>query len=70
MTIKANVLEELKDMLLTNVIGCKPNKQDVHHWKEEATDIASSIQMNLFPEGNFFWSSCNCDFEGGILIEN
>ena len=51
MTIKANVLEELKEMLLTKAIGSKPNTQDVHHWEQEATDIASSIQMNLFPKG-------------------
>lgn len=51
MTTKANILEELKGMHLTKVIGRKPNALDVNNWEEKASKIVPSINMNLFPGG-------------------
>lgn len=49
MTTKAIVLEELKGMHLTKMIGHKPNAEDIDNLEEEAADIVSSIKMNIFP---------------------
>jgi hypothetical protein len=50
-SIKAGVLEELKDLHLTRVHGRKPTATDVNRWEDEAAEIATTIQTSLIPGG-------------------
>ena len=48
---KASVLEELRDVHLTPVIGRKPTAADVDLWEEEAAEAATAIKTNAVPGG-------------------
>ena len=50
-SIKAGVLEELKELHLTRVHGRKPTATDVDRWEDEAAEIATTIQTNAIPGG-------------------
>jgi hypothetical protein len=50
-SIKAGVLEELKELHLTRVHGRKPTAMDVDRWEDEAAEIATTIQTSLIPGG-------------------
>ena len=50
-SIKAGVLEELKDLHLTRVHGRKPTATDIDRWEDEAAEIATTIQTNAIPGG-------------------
>jgi hypothetical protein len=50
-SIKAGVLEELKELHLTRVHGRKPTATDVNQWEDEAAKIATTIQTNAIPGG-------------------
>ena len=48
---KNEVLEELKGLTLTTVIGRKPTAQDVDRWEDEVAEMAALIKTSSIPGG-------------------